>query len=74
MLIALNIHTSLKYESISEQASGSEFPPPRDKSEKLDFGFLGLSWCNKKVNPETQVQCGSYELLLTNVVHQMKEK
>ena len=28
----------------------------------------------KKVNPETYVQCGSYELLLSNVAHQMKEK
>ena len=50
------------YKSRSEQAPGSEFHP-RDKSEKNDFGFLGPSWCNKKVNPETYVPCGSYELM-----------
>ena len=52
---------------------GSEFHP-RDESEKNDFGFLGPSWCNKKVNPETYVPCGSYELLLSNIAYQMKEK
>ena len=61
------------YKSRSEQAPGSEFHP-RDKSEKNDCGFLGPSWCNKKVNPETYVPCGSYELLLSNVAHQMKQK
>ena len=59
--------------SRSEQAPGSEFFP-RDKSDKIDYGFLGPSWCNKKVNPETYVACGSYELLLSNRAHQMKEK
>ena len=59
--------------SRSEQAPGSEFHP-RDESEKNDFGFLGPSGSNKKVNPETYVPCGSYELLLSNVAHQMKEK
>ena len=59
--------------SRSEQAQGSEFHP-RDKSEKNDYGFLGPSWCNKRVNPETYVPCGSYELLLSNVAHQIKEK
>ena len=59
--------------SRSEQAPESEFHP-REKSEKKDCGFLGPSWCNKKVNPETYVPCGSYELLLSNVAHQMKEK
>ena len=59
--------------SRSEQAPRSEFHP-RDESEKKDCGFLGPSRCNKKVNPETYVQFGSYELLLSNVAHQMKEK
>ena len=38
-----------------------------------DATVLHTSWCNKKVNPETYVPCGSYELLLSNVAHQMKE-
>ena len=59
--------------SRSEQAPGSEFHP-RDKSEKNYGGFLGPSWCNKKVNPETYFPCRSYELLLTNVANQTKEK
>jgi hypothetical protein len=58
---------------MSEQAPGGEFHP-RDESEKNDCGFLGPSWCNKKVNPETYVPCGSYELFLSNLAHQMKEK
>ena len=62
-----------KYRSRLQQAPGSEFHP-RDESDKIDCGFLGPSWCNKKVNPETYVPCGSYELLLSNVAHQMKEK
>ena len=37
--------------SRSEQAPGSEFHP-RDESEKVDFDFLGPSWCKKKVDPE----------------------
>ena len=44
------------------------------KVKKNYCGFLRHSWCNKKVNPETYVPCGSYELLLSNVAHQMKEK
>ena len=28
----------------------------------------------KKVNPESYVQCGSYELLVSSVAHQIKEK
>ena len=59
--------------SRSEQAPGSEFHP-RDKSERIDCGFLGPSWYNKKVNLGTYVPCGSYELLLSNVAHQMKER
>ena len=54
------------HRSRSEQAPGSEFHP-RDESEKNVCGFLGPSWCSKKVNPETYVPCGSYELLLSNV-------
>ena len=38
--------------SRSEQAPGSEFHPG-DESDKIDCCFLGPSWCNKKVNPET---------------------
>ena len=59
--------------SRSEQAPGREFHP-RDKSENIDCGFLGPSWCSKKINPETYVPCGSNELLLSNVAHQMNEK
>ena len=59
--------------SRSEQAPGSEFHP-RDDSEKNDYCFLGHYWCSKKVNPETYVPCGSYELLLSNVAHQIKVK
>ena len=58
--------------SRSEQAPGNEFHPC-DKSDKKYSLFLGPSWCNKKVNPETYVPCGSYELLVSNVAHQMKE-
>ena len=25
---------------------------PRDKSTKIDCGFFGTRWCNKKVDPE----------------------
>ena len=59
--------------SRSEQAPGSEFHPC-DEREKVYCGFLGPSWCNKKVNPEIYVPCGSYQLLLSNVAYQMKEK
>ena len=37
---------------MSEQAPGSEFHP-RDKSEKVDYDFLGPSCAKKKFNPET---------------------
>ena len=63
----------LQFKSRSEQAPGSEFHP-RDESDKIYCGFMGPSWCNQKVNPETYVSCGSYELLLSNLAHQMKEK
>ena len=59
--------------SRSEQAPGSEFHT-RDKSDQIECGFFGPSWCNKKVNPETHFPCGSYELLLSDVSHQMNEK
>ena len=59
--------------SRSEQAPEIEFHPC-EKSDKMYFDILGLSWCNKKVNPETQGQCASYELLVTNVAHQIKDK
>ena len=59
--------------SRSEKAPGSEFHP-RAESEKKYCGFLGPSWCYKKLNPETYVPCGSYELYLSNVAHQLKEK
>jgi hypothetical protein len=75
-ILQLAVHTVQKNwisRSKSEQAPGSEFHP-RDESEKIDCGFLGPSWCNKKINPETYVPCGSYELLLSNVAHQMKGK
>ena len=47
---------------------------PVTKLTKLIVVILGPSWCIKKVNPETYVPFGSYELLLSNVAHQMKEK
>ena len=61
------------YISRSEQVTRCEFHP-YDKSDKINCFFFLPHWCNKKVNPETQVPCGSYELLLSNVAHQMKEK
>ena len=59
--------------SRSEQVPGREFHP-RDKSDKIDCRFLRLSWFHKKVNLKKKVSCGSYELLVHNVAHQMKEK
>ena len=44
------------------------------KVTKLIVVFWGPFWCNRKVNPETYVQYGSYELLVRKVAHQMKEK
>ena len=37
--------------SRSEQAPGSVFHP-RDENTKIDCGFLGPFWCNKKLDPE----------------------
>ena len=59
--------------SRSEQAPGSGFHP-RDESDKIGCGCLGPSWCNKKVDPKRKVPCGSYELLVSNVAHEIKEK
>ena len=58
--------------SRSKQAPGSGFHPC-DRSDKIYCGLLGPAWCNKKVNPERYVSCGSYELFVTNVAHQMNE-
>ena len=55
----------------SEQAPWREFHPC-DKSDKLDCEFLGQS--GAKLNPKTKVPCGSYELLVSNIAHQMKDK
>ena len=50
--ILLVFSKTICFRSRSEQAPRSEFHP-RDESEKNDCGFLGPSWFNKKVNPET---------------------
>ena len=39
------------YKSRSEQAPESVFHP-RDENTKIDCGFLGPFWCNKKLDPE----------------------
>ena len=62
-----------KITSKNEQAPGRVFHPS-DESKKKYCGFVGPSWCNKKINPETYVPYGSYKLLLSNKSHQMKEK
>ena len=46
---------------------------PMTKVKNMIGIFMG-PWCNKKVNPKIYVTCGSYELLLSNVAHRMKEK
>ena len=66
-IIESNIHQGLsKHQEVSST--------PLDESEKNDCGFLGPPWSNKKINPQTYVPCGSYELWLSNVAHHMKEK
>ena len=55
-----------------EQAAGSEFHPS-DESDKIDCCFLGPSWCNKKIDPERWVPCGSFEVLVSNESHKMRE-
>ena len=40
------------YISRYEQTPGSEFQP-RDKSNKIDFWFMGPLWCNTNLDPET---------------------
>ena len=47
------------YTSRSEKAAGSGFHPC-DKSDKIDCGFLGPSWCKKNVDPEKKFPCGSF--------------
>ena len=47
---------------------------PRDESGKIDCDFPGPFWFNIKVDPERQVPCGPYKLLVGYVAHQMKEK
>ena len=47
---------------------------PRENSDTIDCGILGRSWCNKNVDPEKKVSCGSYELFVRNEAHQMNEK
>ena len=69
----MGTYLSFRLISRSEQAPGSEFQP-RDESEKSDCGFLGPSLSNKKVNPETYVPFGSYELFLSSVAHQISLK
>ena len=59
--------------SRSEQAPGSVFHP-HDINEKNYCDFLGPSWCNIKVDPETLIPFGSYKPLVSYVAHQMKEK
>ena len=59
--------------SRSEQAPGSVFHH-RDKSGKIDYDFLRTFCFNIKVDLERQVPYGPYKLLVSHVVHQMKEK
>ena len=47
---------------------------PVTKVKKNYCGFLGPSWFNKKVDPEIYVSFGPYELLVSNVAHQLNEK
>ena len=56
-----------------KQAPRSGFQP-RDESDKSVCGFVGPPWWNKKIDHERYVLIGSYELLVSNGVHQMNEK
>ena len=58
--------------SMSEQAPGSEFHP-RNESEQVDCDFWDLLGA-KKVKYQNIGSCGSFELLVSNKAHQMKEK
>ena len=58
-------------QGLSKHQEVSSIPVTKVKN---GFGLFGPFWCNKKIYPETYVPCGSYELLLSNVAHQMKEK
>ena len=70
-----NIWIASYFQPISrcEQAPGGGFHP-HGKIDKIDCGFLEPPHCNKKVNPKRKFSCGSYELLVSNVVYQMNEK
>ena len=57
-------------QGLSKHQEVSSYPVTKVKKSV----YLGPSWCNKKVNPETYVPCGSYELLWSNLAHEMKEK
>ena len=71
-LFTFKIFWTPLYQGLSKHQEVSSTPVTKVK--KNDRGFLGPSCCSKKVNPETYVQCGSYELLLSNVPHQINEK
>ena len=47
---------------------------PVTKVKKGYCGFLEPPWCNKKIDPERYVSCGSYELLVSNGAQQKNEK
>ena len=68
MIIQISSKEKL-YQGLSKHQEVNSTPVTR--VTKLIVFFLGPSWCNKK---ETYIPCGSYELLLSNVAHQMKEK
>ena len=60
------------YQGLSKHQEVSSTPVMKVK--KLIVVFWDLLGAIKKINPETYVLYGSYELLLSNVAHQMKEK
>ena len=48
---------------------------PRDESDKIDCVFWDLFGATKMyLDPERYVSCGSYELLVSNVAHEMNVK
>ena len=55
--------------SRSEQTPGNKLHT-HEENYKIDCGFFLPSWCNKKVNPDRYVPCGS---LVGKVGHQVKE-
>ena len=58
---------------ISEQAPRSWFHSS-DKSDKITFGFLGSLWYDNKLDHGRYISCGSYELFVNKIAHQMNEK